>query len=283
MDVLIVHGGAGRIKDKSDARNGIHEALEAGYDALKHTGNALEGALAAVRFMEDYPRFNAGTGSALTINGRCQMDASVMTSDGRFGAVGAIESVRHPIDVAVRVMQDTDHLLIAGEWATRMARYWGFPRYNPVTKLEQDRLAKIRAEGSALLPRARKFLKFGTVGAVALDRYRRIAVATSTGGVRGKLPGRLGDTAIYGAGTFACRDGGASATGLGEEVIKHMLCMTVCRLEARYAAQAAVDRALKTTKWVGVISIDRRGNIGYGNTTPDMSWGFRRGREERVF
>jgi beta-aspartyl-peptidase (threonine type) len=283
MEALIVHGGAGRIKDKEDARNGIQAALKTGHDALKRTGSALEGALAAVRCMEDYPRFNAGTGSALTINGRCQMDASVMTSAGGFGAVGAIEFVKNPIDVAVKVMNETDHLLIAGEWATRLARHWGFARYNPVTRLEKERLAKIRREGSPLLPRARKFMKFGTVGAVARDRFGRIAVATSTGGVRGKLPGRLGDTAIYGAGTFACRDGGASATGLGEEVIRHMLCMTVCRLEARYPAQSAVNRALKVTKWVGVISIDGRGNVGYGHTTPDMSWGYRQGRDERVF
>lgn len=284
MNAIVIHGGAGKLIDGIGHQRGIHAALKAGYDVLRRTQNALEGALAAVRVMEDDPAFNCGTGSALTINGRVMMDASVMTSDGHFGAVGAIEDVQHPIDVAVRVMSETDHYLIAGEWATRLARFWGFPKYNPVTRCEQERLAKLK-QGAKLsyYTRWRSFLKFGTVGAVALDRHGRIAVATSTGGIRGKLPGRIGDTGIYGAGTHAGRHGGVSATGFGEEIIEHIMSKTVCDLMARLPAQQAVDRALKGTRRVGVIALDRKGNIGLGHTTRDMSWGYVSGGTERIF
>lgn len=284
MTAIIVHGGAGKLVDGIGHQRGIQAALRAGHDALRRTRNALEGALAAVRVMEDDPAFNCGTGSALTINGRVMMDASVMTSAGDYGAVGAIENVRHPIDVAVRVMNETDHYLIAGEWATKLARFWGFPNYNPVTKREQERLAKLKRGGKlTYYTRWRKFEKFGTVGAVALDPYGRIAVATSTGGIRGKLPGRIGDTGIYGAGTFACRAGGASATGFGEEIIELLLAKRVCDLMAKNSSQRAVDAAIKGTHRVGVICLDRNGNVGLGHTTRDMSWGYVRNREEKVF
>jgi beta-aspartyl-peptidase (threonine type) len=284
VTAIIVHGGAGRLVDGIGHQRGIRAALRAGYDALRRTRSALEGALSAVRVMEDDPAFNCGTGSALTINGRAMMDASVMTSGGNYGAVGAIESVRHPIDVAVRVMNDTDHYLIAGEWATKLARFWGFPKYNPVTRREQERLAKLK-RGSKLsyYTHWHRFEKFGTVGAVALDSHGRIAVATSTGGIRGKLPGRIGDTGIYGAGTYAGRAGGASATGFGEEIIELLLAKRVCDLMARFSAQRAVDAVIRGTHKVGVICLDRKGNIGCGHSTRDMSWGYVRNREERVF
>jgi beta-aspartyl-peptidase (threonine type) len=212
------------------------------------------------------------------------MDASVMTSNGRYGAVGAIEDVQHPIDVAVRVMNETDHYLIAGEWATRLARFWGFAKYNPVIRREQERLARLkRGAKLSYYTRWRSFTKFGTVGAVALDRYGRIAVATSTGGIRGKLPGRIGDTGIYGAGTYACREGGASATGFGEEIIEHIMSKTVCDLMVKLPVQQAVDHALKETRRVGVIALDRKGNVGLGHTTRDMSWGFVSGGREQIF
>lgn len=284
MNAIIVHGGAGKLIDGIGHQRGIQAALQAGYDALRRTRNALEGALSAVRVMEDDPAFNCGTGSALTINGRVMMDASVMTSAGNYGAVGAIEDVRHPIDVAVRVMNETDHYLIAGEWATKLARFWGFPKHNPVTRREQERLAKLK-RGSKLsyYTHWRKFERFGTVGAVALDSHGRIAVATSTGGIRGKLPGRIGDTGIYGAGTYAGRAGGASATGFGEEIIELLLARKVCDLMAKCSAQRAADAAIRGTHKVGVVCLDRKGNIGHYHTTRDMSWGCIRDGSEEVF
>ncbi len=280
IETIVIHGGAWKLGDSIGSRASIRAALHLGYQVLCKTGSALEGALAAVRAMEDDPDFNAGTGSSLALNGRCLMDASVMLSDGRFGAVGAIEGVRHPIDVACKVMTDTDHLLICGDWATRFARFWGFPKYDPVTPAERRKLKALRQAGSPHYTRQKRYLSFGTVGAVALDRYRRIAVATSTGGVRGKLPGRIGDTALYGAGTFADRHGGASSTGFGEEVIRLGLSRRVCDLLAAHRAQAAVDIALRGSRLVGVIALDRKGNIGLGHTTPDMTWGWIRDGNE---
>ncbi|HTW90684.1 MAG TPA: isoaspartyl peptidase/L-asparaginase [bacterium] len=282
IETIVIHGGAWRLGDSIGSRASIQAALHLGFQALRKTGSALDGALAAVHAMEDDPDFNAGTGSSLALNGRCLMDASVMLSDGRFGAVGALEGVRHPIDVACKVMTDTDHLLICGNWATRLARFWGFPKYDPITPAERRKLKALRRAGSPYYARQRHYLSFGTVGAVALDRYRRIAVATSTGGVRGKLPGRIGDTALYGAGTFADRNGGASATGLGEEVIRLGLSRRVCDLLAAHRTQAAVDIALRGSRHVGVIALDRKGDIGLGHATPDMTWGWMRGDEEKT-
>jgi len=284
MEVIILHGGAGRLLDPVGSQRGVIAAVRVGYEVLRKTRNALEGALAAVRMMEDDPAFNRGTGSALTINGRVMMDASVMTSAGLYGAVGAIENVRHPIDVAVRVMSETDHYLIAGEWATKLARFWGFPKYDPRTRREQERLARLKAGAKlSYYTKWGDFLKFGTVGAVALDRYGRIAVATSTGGLRGKLPGRIGDTGIYGAGTFASRAGGASATGFGEEIIELLLSKKVCDLMVENPAQRAAEIAIRGSRRAGVICLDRRGNVGLDHSTRDMSWGYVRNGAERVF
>jgi beta-aspartyl-peptidase (threonine type) len=279
VNVLIVHGGAGKWPEAllDSARQGLQAGLAAGYDALRRTGSSLQSVLAAVRVMEDNPRFNCGRGSAQTIDGRIQMDAAVMTSDGRFGAVGVIEGVQHPIDVAHKVMTETSHLLIAGSGATKLARLWGFPRFNPMTEKARRQLAELKARPGLVpwMPDFRKYLdKFGTVGAVAMDRYGRFAVANSTGGFRGKLPGRIGDTPIYGAGTFADRNGAVTGTGVGEELIRLFLCKTVCDLMARRSAQQAVNAGLKQTRRVGLIAIDRRGNVGLGYTTKYMPWGY---------
>jgi len=296
VTVLIVHGGAGKWQEAllGSAREGLHDALMAGYDALRRTGSSMESVLAAVRRMEDNPLFNCGKGSALTIDGRIQMDAALMTSDGRFGAVAAIENVRHPIDVAHKVMTETSHLVIVGSGATRLARLWGFPRFNPMTEKAKRQLAELKARtGGPPCPpglgtgarthRRSSVHKFGTVGAVALDRHGRIAVANSTGGTRGKLPGRVGDTPIYGAGTFASRYGGVTGTGIGEELIRLFLGKTVCDLMAKHSAQKAVDIGLKPARHAGLIAIDRQGEVGIGYTTAHMPWAYIRDGVEKRF
>ena len=283
----MIHGGAGNWPKAllGPAREGLRDALRAGYDELKRTGSSLQSVLAAVRVLEDDPRFNCGRGSALTIDGRVQMDAALMTSDGRFGAVAAIEHVQHPIDVAHKVMTETSHLLIAGSGADRLARLWGFPRFNAMTEKARRQLAELKAKPNLpWMPEFRSYLdKFGTVGAVALDRHGRIAVANSTGGTRGKLPGRVGDTPIYGAGTFVNRDGGVTGTGIGEELIRLFLCKSVCDLMAGHPAQKAVDIGLRKTQRVGLIAVDRRGNVGIGYTTKAMPWACARDGRETFF
>lgn len=220
----------------------------------------------------------------MTINGKIQMDAALMTSDGRFGAVGAIERVRHPIDVAYKVMTETDHLLIVGPSATRLARHWGFADFNPITEKARIRLRNLRTKGKlAWMPRFRDYMQLDTVGAVALDQYGRFAVANSTGGYAGKLPGRIGDTPIYGAGTWAAPHGAATGTGVGEELIRRFLSKEVCDRMRRASAQKAVEQALKGTKRVGLIAIDRRGNVGIAYNTAYMPWAYIRNGEEKRY
>lgn len=284
--VVIVHGGAGSWKEKGIAagRNGVRAAAQAGYRELTRTRSALEAVLAAVRVLEDNPLFNCGLGSSLTIDGRVQMDAALMTSDGRFGAVGVLEDVQHPIDVALKVMTETSHLLLAGPGASRMARCWGFPRFDPTSEPSRQRLARLKTRGeSSWMPEFKRYLDLDvadTVGAVALDRYGRFAVANSTGGVIGKLPGRVGDTPIYGAGTWAAPHGAATGTGIGEEIIRRFLSKAVCDLMRRHSAPRAVEQGIKGCRRVGVIALDCRGRVGVGYTTQNMPWASIRGGAE---
>ncbi|MEO0102120.1 MAG: isoaspartyl peptidase/L-asparaginase family protein [candidate division WOR-3 bacterium] len=284
--LLVIHGGAGRWQEKSlvEAQKGIERALKISYPILENTNSALKAVLEAIRVMEDDPIFNCGKGSSLTIDGRIQMDAAVMTSDGKFGAVGAIENVRHPIDIAYKVMTETSHLLIVGDGAKKLARFWGFLPYNPITQKAKEALARLRKRPKLwYLPGLKRYLSLGTVGAVALDRYGRFAAANSTGGYTGKLPGRIGDTPIYGAGTWACQYGAAVGTGVGEELIRSFLCKKVGDLMKRFSAQKAVAIAIKGLRDVGVIAIDRKGNIGSGYTTRAMPWGYSKEGELKIF
>jgi L-asparaginase / beta-aspartyl-peptidase len=286
MLTIIVHGGAGSAKaltpeEQKLARIGVRKAAEVGYLVLGKGGKALDAVVEAVRVMEDDPIFNAGTGSALTINGKVEMDASLMTMRGHFGAVGAIKEVKNSILVARKVMEKTDHLLLVGEGALKFARYMKFEKYNPITKRQQNKLAQFKEKGeSQYFPNLKKYLKYGTVGAVAFDRYQQVAVASSSGGIRGKLPGRVGDSALLGAGVYASVLGAVTATGHGECITKLFLSKITVDLMKIHAAQTAIELALKEAKKIGcacgVIGIDNRGNIGFGKTTEYMAWAYLR-------
>lgn len=286
MLAIIVNGGAGSTKaltleEQELARKGVRKAAEAGYLVLGKGGKAIDAVVEAVRVMEDEPIFNAGTGSALTINGEVEMDASLMTMDGHFGAVGAIKDLKNPILVARKVMEETDHLLLVGEGAIKFARHMGFVKHNPITKRQQEKLAKLKEKGeSHYFPKLKKYLKYGTVGAVAFDKNQTVAVANSSGGIRGKLPGRVGDSAILGAGTFASLFGAVTATGHGEWIMKLLLSKITVDLMKTYNAQTAIELALKEVKkygcLCGIIGIDVKGNIGFGKTTEYMAWAYLR-------
>ncbi len=220
----------------------------------------------------------------MTIDGKVQMDAAIMTSDGRFGAVGAIEGVRHPIDVAHRVMKETNHLLIVGEGAKRLARFWGFKPFNPKTEKARKALLKLKKNPNLwYLSKIKNFLSLGTVGACALDPAGRFAAANSTGGYTGKLPGRIGDTPIYGAGTWASPFGAVTGTGVGEEIIRSFLAKKVSDLMERYPAQKAIEIVLKEVRNCGIIAIDRKGNVGLGYNTKAMPWAYIRNEEVKIF
>jgi beta-aspartyl-peptidase (threonine type) len=224
----------------------------------------------------------------LTIDGKTEMDASVMTEDGNFGAVGAIRQVKNPILVARKVMEQTDHMLLVGEGATKFARLMGFEKYQKITQRSKDRLAKLKKEGkSVYFPKLKKYMKLGTVGAIALDNKKRIAVATSTGGINGRLSGRVGDSAILGAGTYADYNGGATATGHGEMIMKLFLSKMVVDLMKKYSTQHAIDIALKQERTqkalCGLIALDKKGNVGIGFTTKSMSWGYIKDGKANIF
>jgi beta-aspartyl-peptidase (threonine type) len=257
--VIVVHGGAGvRRADKPGDQQlaVLEQALEAGY-AQK---TALEAVVAAVVVLEDSPLFNAGRGSCLNADGEIEMDASLM--DGatvRAGGVAAVKHIRNPILAARAVMEKTRHVLLAGAGAERFAEAQGL-------KLEPAEYFRTEARLAAL----RKNVKnhHGTVGAVALDSDGNLAAATSTGGYTGKMPGRVGDSPLIGAGTWADnRSCAVSGTGLGEAFIRaavgHEVAARMRYLKQPLARAAAA--ALAQVKTIGgdggLIAVDRRGNV----------------------
>jgi beta-aspartyl-peptidase (threonine type) len=263
---IIVHGGAGPIKDDSlPARlDGCKAAALAGWKILDQRGSALDAVEAAVVVLEDNPLFNAGTGSALNSLGKVELDAAIMEGDSlRAGAVAAVSGIRNPIKLARRVMDDGRHLMLAGEGALIFARQISYPECSPETLIVERE--KTRWES-----------KHGTVGCVAFDRNGHVAVATSTGGIFDKLPGRVGDSPLIGSGTYADEFGGVSCTGHGESIIRIVLAKTtVDLLKGGAGAQSAAQRAVeffaaKTNSTGGLILVDRHGKIAYARNTTHM-------------
>ena len=285
-------------------------AVAAGAEVLRGGGGALDAVIATVRALEDHPLFNAGVGSLLTIEGTVEMDASVMVAlpppprprrgaasaaagahatalgshrraELRAGAVAGITRVRNPILLARAVMELTPHVLMAGAGAERLARRAGIafcrPEYLVTARARERWRATLerRAEAAGTAAPGDGPGRFGTVGAVALDAQGGLAAATSTGGVSGKLPGRVGDSAIIGAGTFADAPGAASATGQGEAIMKATLCREAVaalrRGEPRTVAERAIaELAALTGGQAGVVVIDRRGRFGWAHNAEVM-------------
>ncbi len=288
---VIVHTGAGRKPEKKreEVERAARDAVAAALAAMREGGNALDMCVAAVRVLEDSPVLNAGTGSVLTVDGRCEMDAALMVgSTQRVGAVANVERIRHPIELARAVMERTDHVLLSGEGAERFARHLGFPEYNPVTeerrKQWKELLARLeRGEPPRWARKLPEFLQaypellHGTVGCVTLGPDGEIVAGTSTGGIFLKLFGRIGDTPIPGAGTYATSAGGASATGIGEGIMRSLLTFrAVQRMEEGLPAQEAARRALEeATRRIpeleaGLITVDRAGRVGFAHNTEAM-------------
>ena len=257
--VIAIHGGAGVMRrDKPGAQH--RAALEQALEAADEEKTALEAVVAAVVVLEDSPLFNAGRGSSFNSEGEIEMDASIM--DGatlRAGAVAAVRRARNPILAARLVMQKTPHVLLAGEAADRFAGKHGL-------KLEPREYFHTARRLSALKKNLKNY--HGTVGAVALDADGNLAAATSTGGYTGKLPGRVGDSPIIGAGNYADnRACAVSGTGLGETFIRAAVAHDVAArmLYARQSLAAAAAAALRSVASLGgdggLIAVDRRGNV----------------------
>lgn len=274
VPALLVHGGAGAdpADGREEVREGLSAAVRAGWAVLRDDGSALDAVEVAVRTLEDHPRFNAGRGSVLTAAGTIELDASIMEGDGlRCGAVAAVRGIANPVSLARRVLEDGRHVLLVADGAVAFARAAGIAECDPGALVTERQLRR-HAERLAQPETAR-----GTVGAVALDRHGTIAAATSTGGTPGKLPGRVGDSALIGCGTYAdTTAGGVSCTGDGEAIIRTVLARRALDYlkeadDPAYAARVAVDLLVEEGGGQGgLILLDWRGRLGYAHSTPFM-------------
>lgn len=269
MPAIIVHGGAGADpgEDRDELRDGVREAAVAGWRVLAAGGRALDAVEHAVRALEAHPRFNAGRGSVLTAAGTIEMDASIMEGDRlACGAVAAVSRVANPISLARRVLDDGRHVLLVAHGAEDFARQVGIPACDPATLITERQRARHAGRAAA-----------GTVGAVALDRHGTVAAATSTGGMAGKRPGRVGDSALIGCGTYAESTlGGVSCTGDGEAIIRVVLARRALDVlkeagDAQAAARIGVDVLTEEGRGHGgLVLLDWRGCPGWAQSTPLM-------------
>ncbi len=276
--VIIGHGGAGGISYPQRRRDGLIKAVSVGYGILTQGGSSLDAVEKAVEILEDTTIFNAGTGSSLNLKGVAEMDASIMTSEQRFGAVAALKNVKNPIKVARLVMEKTDHFLLSGESAVWFARSMGFRYYNPTTR-EKERVWRRRRRSleSSYFKKLKDLAKYyGTVGVVALDKNGLISAGTSSGGIMMRLPGRVGDTPIIGAGAYADKNAAVSATGHGEAIMRSMLAYhsvsLMSRFDARTAAKKIMEYANTCNCKCGLVGVNKRGNIVCVYNTKAMSW-----------
>lgn len=286
MYTIVVHGGAGRWPEehRESALQGVGRAVEAGLGSLSGGGSALDAVVMAVMVLEEDPVFNAGTGSVLNLDGEVEMDAGVMVSRRmRSGNVAAVRGVRNPVRLAREVMERTSHVMLAGRGAERFARAMGHRAYDAVTEARRQQWRERRQQWDENAPgwADEAYLVGGdTVGAVALDNQGLLAAATSTGGTGMKLPGRVGDSPVPGAGNYADRHGAASGTGTGERLMRTLLAFRVVQamgggdVPSRALEQAFRDVRAVLGKEVGVIAVDSSGNVGVHHTTPAMPHGY---------
>jgi beta-aspartyl-peptidase (threonine type) len=305
---IAVHGGAGNFTradlppaTEAQQRAVLAESLEAGRRILAAGGTSLDAVVAAVRIMEDSPLFNAGKGSVFTAEGTNEMDASIMDGrNRRAGAVAGVTTVRNPITAARAVMDKSPHVMVAGRSADQFAKEQGVEIVDPSyfrTQQRWDQLLRARERGSVPLDQdpskagaARKTStlaedeKYGTVGAVALDKSGNLAAATSTGGITNKRYGRIGDSSIIGAGTWAENESVAvSMTGTGEMILRNASAHDIAALVKyrSYTPQKAADEAVAQVKALdgraGAIVMDGTGEAAFAFNTSAMYRGFAKG------
>ncbi|HEY9222877.1 MAG TPA: isoaspartyl peptidase/L-asparaginase [Variovorax sp.] len=300
--VIAIHGGAGTIAavapnsaSAQPYRDALHAIVAAAQAALLHGASALDAVCLAVEMLEDCPLFNAGHGAVFTHDETHELDAAVMNgADRRAGAVAGVSRIRRPVHAARAVMEDGAHVLLAGAGAEAFARQWGLEMVEPSyfsTEARRQQLMQALATDRVALdhdgPPLVEGSKFGTVGAVALDLHGHLAAATSTGGMTNKRVGRIGDSPLIGAGTYADDATAAvSCTGSGEMFMRVVAAYDVCA-RMRYAGQTlqeATDAVvLQSLPAVGgrggLIAVDRLGNLCLPFNTEGMYRAHARGAE----
>jgi len=293
---LMVHGGAGALDNVKNEKTAVRYlesiriVLEHGRTVMEMGGSALQAVEACASLLEDDPVFNAGCGSVLNEYGKVEMDAAIM--DGKTlnaGAIAAIENIANPIQLAHRVMSDSEHVMLIADGAMRFADMHNFSRvpdnyFYTDDRIEQFKQAhklnkQILDHEDSLLPEDHKY---GTIGAVAYDMDGNLASATSTGGIVNKRMGRVGDTPIIGAGVYADNETCAvSSTGYGEEFMRTVIAKTIsdfmfmCGMDAAMATEAGIEYLTRKVQGRGgVIVIDNQGRCASGFTTKKMIHGW---------
>jgi beta-aspartyl-peptidase (threonine type) len=282
--VIAIHGGAGTVRRSEltpESESALHAALAAslrsGYDILNAGGTSLDAVEQAVRVMEDSPLFNAGRGAVFTSAGTIELDASIMDgSTLRAGGVAAVRGVRNPVSLARAVMEHSPHVLLAGEGAEAFARMRGLGHEPAAYFHTEERWSALRRVRAAQAMTLTERDRHGTVGAVALDAAGKLAAATSTGGRTNKLPGRVGDSPIVGAGNYANTAVAVSGTGDGDVFLRTSAAYRVAvlmELAARNADEAARETLNEIARYGGsggLVVLDRLGNVAMPFNTEGM-------------
>ncbi|HEX7411375.1 MAG TPA: isoaspartyl peptidase/L-asparaginase [Bacteroidales bacterium] len=286
---IVIHGGAGNIlKESMPApiekmyRDSLEKALRIGDSILRNGGSSLDAVEACIRMLEDCPLFNAGKGAVFNAEGKNELDASIMNGNNHMaGSVAGITTVRHPISAARAVMEKSPHVMLTGKGAEQFAADQSLELVDPswfFTQQRWDDYLKVRAHADSIAAAG----EHGTVGCVALDKYGNLAAGTSTGGMLMKKYGRVGDSPIIGAGTYADNESCAvSATGHGEYFIRNVVAYDISALmkykgmTLQEAASFVINRKLKEQGGMGgVICLDRNGNLAMPFNTAGMFRGW---------
>ncbi len=285
---IVIHGGAGWFSDMSaeeieGIKKGLKEALDIGYEILESGGSSTDAVVEAIVVLEDNELFNAGKGAVYTSELKQELDASIMVGkNNNAGAVASVTNVKNPIRLARYVMEETKHVMFSSKGAERVAKDAGLEVVYPNYFYQKNRLddaKRIKKENS----------KMGTVGVVAIDKEGNIAAGTSTGGMTNKMPGRIGDSPIIGAGTWAENNVcGVSATGHGEFFIRFNVANEICDLikyqskGVNEAAEIVIENLKSIGADGGVIVLDAEGNAAMTFNTPAMARAFRNSKGEEL-
>ncbi len=284
---IVIHGGAGWSRNQTEEKlksieDGLKRALDEGFAILESGGTSLDAVEAAVVILEDDVTFNAGKGSVYTAEEKQEMDASIMTGElQNAGAVASVSTIKNPIKLARYVMEKTEHVLIVGQGAEKVAIKGGLEVVDPSYFYSKEKLDRVR--------RQKTKDELSTVGAVAIDKEGNISAATSTGGRSNKLPGRVGDSPIIGAGTWAQNNlCGVSGTGHGEYFMRFNVAREICArmdylgLSSDQASKQVIDELSGMGIEGGVIVIDREGNASMIFNTDGMARAYKNSKGDEI-